>query len=75
MTTAQLKATLKRGPRLSREARAEYLLWMVDGAPRRLSPGTIEKLRLELARLATSPDPRVRGFIEVMRGRYPEVRE
>jgi hypothetical protein len=73
--TAQLKRKLKYGPRMGRELSSEYLshLTQSDAGPRQLSPHTIEKLRVELARLATSPDARVRRFVAAMAERYPGV--
>jgi hypothetical protein len=71
--TAQLKRRMKFAPKMGRELSAEYLLAQVNAAPRRLSPCTIEKLRLELERLATSTDPKVRRFIEAMAERYSGV--
>jgi hypothetical protein len=59
MTTglAQLKHRLKRGPRMSR----------------RLSDGTIAKLKVELDRLAASNDARVRRFVQAMAERHPAI--
>lgn len=71
--TAELKRKLKYGPRMSRQMRSEFLTTATGGAPRRLSDGTRAKLRQELARLATSADPRVRRFIRTMAERYPGV--
>jgi hypothetical protein len=58
---------------MSREMRVEYLSVQVDVGPRRLTPGTIAKLRGELARLAGSPDARIRRFVAAMAERYPGV--
>jgi hypothetical protein len=72
-TIARLKSRLKHGPRMSRQLRSEYLLVEVDAGPRRLTPATVAKLRVELARLAASPDVRVRRFVEAMASRYPGI--
>jgi hypothetical protein len=71
--TAQLKRRMKFGPKMGRECRAEYLLTQVNAGPRRLTPATVAKLRVELARLAQSTNPRVRRFVGQMKKRYPEV--
>ena len=42
--------------------------------PRRpLRPEVLAKLQLEMQRLASSNQPRVREFVEKMAARYPEV--
>lgn len=69
----QLKRRMKFAPKMGRELSAEYLLTQIDAGPRRLSLRTIEKLRVELDRLATSVDPKVRRFVEAMAERYPGV--
>lgn len=71
--TAQLKRRMKFATKMGRELSAEYLLTQIDARPRRLSPRTIEKLRVELDRLATSTDPKVRRFVEATAERYPGV--
>lgn len=64
---------MKFAPKMGRELRAEFLLTQIDAGTRRLSVRTIEKLRVELARLATSPDVRIRRFVQAMQRRYPGV--
>jgi hypothetical protein len=71
--TARLKSRLKHGPRMGRQMRAEFLLTEIGAPPRRLSPATLAKIRLELVRLSQSNKPEVRRFVTLMRGRYPEV--
>jgi transposase len=73
MATARLKRRMKFAPKMSRELRAEYLLTAIDAGPRRLSDGTIQKLKAELVRLSSSTDPRVRKFVRAMEQRYPGV--
>jgi hypothetical protein len=68
-----LKRKLKRGPRMSRELRAEFLSSQINGPPRRLRPATLEKLRAEVKRLALSTNPRVQEFVGMMAERYPEM--
>jgi len=73
-TTIQtIRARAKRGPRMSRQVRAEYVAVQADLPTRRLSPEIMAKIRSEVDRLALSPDPRVRHFVEVMHARYPEL--
>jgi hypothetical protein len=69
----RLAIRLKHAPKMSREMRAEYLLCQTAGTPRRLSEGTIQKLRAELDRLSHSANPAVRRFVRTMRRRYPEL--
>jgi hypothetical protein len=69
----ELKRKLKYGPKMGRELRAEFLSVQVNAPPRRLTPATVAKLKAELARLATSNDPRVRRFLASMAERYPGV--
>ena len=71
--TAQLKRRMKFGPKMGRECRAEYLLTQVNAGPRRLTPATVGKLRIELAKLSQSTNPRVRRFVVTMQKRYPGV--
>jgi hypothetical protein len=71
--TAQLKRRMKFAPKMGRELRAEYLLTQVKAGPRRLSPSTLGKLRIELAKLSQSTNPRVRRFVALMAERYPGV--
>jgi hypothetical protein len=71
---AELKSRLKHGPRMSRQMRVEYLLTQVDGSPRRLSEGTLQKLKAELERIAQSTQPAVRRFVARMWWMYPETR-
>jgi hypothetical protein len=69
----ELKHKMKFAPKMGRELRAEYLLNEVGAGPRRLSDGTLAKLKLELVRLAASPDARVRRFVASMEQRYPGI--
>jgi hypothetical protein len=66
-----LKASLKHGPSLSREGRAEFLLCQTDSQVRQLKPETLAKLRVEVARLARSANPKARQFAQQMKIRYP----
>jgi hypothetical protein len=67
----RLKAALKFGPAMSREARTEFLLCQTGAAPRRLKPETLEKIRGEIQRLSQSTNPRARRFAQQMSQRYP----
>jgi hypothetical protein len=58
---------------MSRQMRVEFLSVAIKAGPRTLSPTTVAKLRVELARLAASPDLRVRRFVAAMRERYPGI--
>ena len=70
----KLKSTLKRGPHMSRQMRAEFILAQADKPPRSLTPAIIEKIKKELERLDRADKPaHVRAFCERMRRRYPEL--
>jgi hypothetical protein len=73
-STACLKSRLKRGPRMSRELRAEFALTLIDAPPRKLRPEVVEKIKKEIERLAQSAHPAVVRFAQTMLERYPELR-
>jgi hypothetical protein len=67
----ELKRTVKYGPALTRQARAEFLLCQTGGQVRQLKPETLAKLKVEIGRLAQSTNPRARRFAQQMSQRYP----
>jgi hypothetical protein len=67
----ELKRTVKYGPALTRETRAEFLLCQTGSQVRQLKPETLAKLRVEVARLARSTNPKARKFAQQMKIRYP----
>jgi Mg-chelatase subunit ChlI len=69
----QLKRTLKFGPALSRELRADYTLAQADLPARRLRPEVISKIKNELARLDLYGDAKARDFVQRMRRDHPEL--
>jgi hypothetical protein len=71
---AHLKRRMKFGPKMSREMGAAFLSVQINGTPRRLSAGTLQKLKAELERIAQSTKPAVRRFVLQMFARYPEIR-
>lgn len=66
---AHLKYRMKHGPRMSRQMRAEFLSDQVNGTPRRLSAGTLQKLKAELPWITQSTGPSVRRFVVRMRAK------
>ena len=67
----RLKTKLKHGPKLRREWRVEYA-WVAAQLPvRKISPATLEKLRVDLARLSANPDKKVQRFVAAMKHRCP----
>jgi hypothetical protein len=70
-----LKSRAKRGPKLSRELRVDFVLYLADAPPRRLRPETAKKIKLELMRLAGNGDRRSFKFVEAMFRDHPELRE
>jgi hypothetical protein len=72
--TARLKSRLKRGPKLSRQLRAEFALCQIDAPPRRLSPAVLAKIKTEVVRIGTNGTRQGFKFAEAMFKRYPELR-
>jgi hypothetical protein len=72
--TAQLKSRLKRGPKLSRQMRAEFALCQIGGAPRRLSPAVLAKLKAEIVRIGCNGTRQGFKFAQKMFERYPELK-
>jgi hypothetical protein len=71
----RLKSFIKRGPRMSRVLRAEYLRCGSDTPAHSLTPEIIAKIQSELERLdGADKPPHVRDFVRRMRERYPELR-
>jgi hypothetical protein len=70
----RLKATLKFGPAMSREMRAEFLLAQTGSAPRVLRPETLQKIKAEVARSSAADRPaQVRAFARKMYADHPEL--
>ncbi len=68
------KRGLKHGPKFAhRETRSLCAEFIGNGGTRRLTPGTTDKLKSELARLANSSDAHVQRFTALMYSRYPEL--
>ena len=71
---ARVKSRLKRGPRMTRQMRADYALAQISARPRQLAPKVAAKLKTELMRLAGSGNPRTAKLVETMFSRYAEMR-
>jgi predicted DNA-binding transcriptional regulator YafY len=72
-TISELKSEMKRGPKLSRELRADYLLAQADLPPRKLRPEVVRKIQSEIARLQQYGDAKAREFARKMREQNPEL--
>jgi hypothetical protein len=72
-TIHELRRRLKRGPKLSRQARCEFALDASNLPPRKIRPEILSKLRPEIERLAKIDRPGIQAFVRRMRARYPEL--
>jgi hypothetical protein len=64
---------MKRGPKMSRQLRAEFTLAQVGGRPRQLGLDVLVKLRAAIKRISHSTDPRVQRCLGTMGQKYLEV--
>jgi hypothetical protein len=74
VAAARLKSALKRGPRMSREMRAEYGLVLIGAPPRKLTPEVLAKLKSEIVRIGNNGTRQGFEFAEKMFERYPELK-
>ena len=69
-----IKAKAKRGPRMSRQLRAEYVSVLAGGEPRTSSPEVAAKLKKEIVRIGCNGTRQGFKFAELMFKAYPELR-
>ncbi len=76
-TIPELKARLKRGPKLSRRLLGEFALVLANSPARplrQLKPEALTKIKIELMRLAGNGNRQSFKYVQEMYRRYPELK-